>query len=199
MKHYIYATSIGLVLIASTTVQSTFASSAATKNNIPSEFSVLSDAELDIVDSLTWSARDEYLASKGITHQTNSGSLDHIPGGIELTEAEYTALKTMTETERQAFFTSKWLTPPTGSGKLQNTKNTRLIKQNQTQSGTTLTTTTTVDSQKKVAELSRAERIAQNKAKQLEQKKQKLQNKINAGENLTRLEKKFADKNGIEY
>jgi hypothetical protein len=89
--------------------------------------------------------------------------------------------------------------PESGSGKLQNAKNTRLAKVAPTQSGTTLTTTTTLDSQKKVAELARAERITQNKARQLEQRKQKIHNRVIAGETLTHLEKKFADTNGIEY
>lgn len=209
MKKYIYATSLGIVVIAGTVAQSTFASSPAIANNLPPEFAVLSDAELDVVESLTGSARDEYLTSKGISRLTASGELQDNPGHIELTETERTTLESMTETERQAFFASKWLTAPTGtgtitprttsSGQLQNTRTNRLQNKTQSNSGKTLATTTTVDSQKKVTELARAERIAQNKAKQLEQKKQKIQNKVVAGESLTRLERKFADANNIDY
>lgn len=210
MKKYIYATSLGLVVLAGTAVQSTFAATSATESRtLPPEFSVLTTTELETLESLTGSARDEYLTSKGITRPTASGELQDNPGHIELTEAERTALESMTETERQAFFASKWLTPPTGSGtmtppttgsgKLQNMRNTRIQNRIQSNSGTTITTTTTLDSQKQVTQLARAERIAQNKAKQLEQRKQKIQNRIVAGESLTRLEKKFADANNIDY
>lgn len=108
MKKYIYATSLGLVVLATTTAQSTFAASTtSTSRPLPTEFSILTEAELETLESLTGSAREEYLTSKGITRPTNSGSLDHMPGGVELTDAERTALESMTETERQAFFASK--------------------------------------------------------------------------------------------
>lgn len=79
--------------------------------------------------------------------------------------------------------------PVSGSG---NTlREGRMSRQNIRESSTTnLTTSTTTD---------RASRIAGNKAKQLEQRKMKLQKKIQAGESLTRLEKKFAGNNSIEY
>lgn len=194
--------SSGLALASSTYAD---ANTVTTQNRkSPPSFSQLSQMDRTTLESLTGSARDTFLESKGITRPTDgSGWLDHRPerwilGNLTLTDAEKTKLESMTESERQAFFESKWLTRPidTGTGKVEGRKintltsrSTRLADQEKQES--TLSNAMTTQS--------RTERIKANAAKVLEQKKVKLQKKITAGETLTRLEKKFADNNDIAY
>jgi hypothetical protein len=105
-----------------------------------------------------------------------------------LTDTERTALQNMTTAERESFFASKWITRPTESGSWK-------LNQKKQNNISNATNTTAVTSNNE----SRKERIAKQQAKLLEQKKSKIQKKITANESLNRLEKKFADTNGIEY
>ena len=108
---------MGILIIASTSVHSTFAATRSTPSRqLPAEFSVLTEAELETLKTLTGTTRDEYLTSKGITRPTSgSGQTDKMMPKVELTEAEMTAVAAMTEDERKAFFESKGVTLPTGS------------------------------------------------------------------------------------
>ena len=208
MKKSLYVGSISMILISITSVSSTFAAKTNVKQvtQNPPEFSVLSESQLTTLKSLTWSAREEYLASLWITKPVHgSGSLEwsgginkrHGPSTLEmreipeltsLTDAEKAALESMTEDERDAFFASKWITRPTNTGSWEQTKQISKIN-------TTVTSSTRLDS----SNINRTERLSKQKAKILELKKARIQKKILANEQLTRLEKKFADENSIEY
>ncbi|NRH21215.1 hypothetical protein HOO68_04170 [Candidatus Gracilibacteria bacterium] len=205
MKKYIYLGSLSIAIISITGASSSFASDNTTTSNIhplPPEFSILSESDITTLESLTGSARNEYLTSRGIISPKNNTGSNNIrnnrngsgsnnqknPEGLTLTDTEKTALQNMTAAEREVFFTSKGITRPTesGSGKLNQKKQNNI-------SNTTNTTAVTSNNE------SRKERIAKQQAKLLEQKKTKIQKKIAANESLNRLEKKFADTNGIEY
>lgn len=208
MKKTFYISGLSLAVIAVTGINSSFASS---ENTLPPEFSVLTSTELSTLSTLTGSERDTFLESKGITRPelSDSGSThpSHIKNDntpeLNLTDAEKTALENMTDIERDAFFASKWLSRPTASGEI-NWQNSNTGKQsnqkngakkNQIQKNTSKWTNEEISQNNKT----RAERIVENKAKALETKKVRIQKKISSNESLTRLEKKFADANSIEY
>lgn len=135
---------------------------------------------------------------------------------IELTESEHEALVGMTDSERKAFLQSKWVDIPMES---HDSISHKLIKQSDTESSLIIWLTQTDQEEsvknklltgssgaiwvpsKPTAEenAERKARIAKKQAELLEIKKGKIQKKINAGESLTRLEKKFAKEQGLIY
>lgn len=178
----------------------TWASSSTNERTLPPEFSVLSDSDRETLSTLTGTARDTFLESKGITRPESGSGMEHGLNHIDLTDAEKTALESMTETERQAFFVSKGITPPTNtwsSNPLSNQNDRRSLwwrnRWDSTQAGLIQTGTTQTG-----ATISRAQRLKNNQAKLTSARIEKIQNKVVSGEKLTRLEKVFARKNNID-
>lgn len=67
MKKYIYLGSLSIAIISITGASSSFASDNTTTSNIhplPPEFSILSESDITTLESLTGSARNEYLTSR---------------------------------------------------------------------------------------------------------------------------------------
>lgn len=67
MKKYIYLGSLSIAIISITGVSSSFASDNTTTNNthpLPPEFSALSESDITTLESLTGSAKNEYLTNK---------------------------------------------------------------------------------------------------------------------------------------
>lgn len=162
--------------------------------------------------------KSQIIAYSGTTLPSYSGWLF-----MELSADEHTALKAMTDSERKAFLEAKWvILPETRQAQWANNRQyTKLTDDEQAKlenmteaerkafieaklSGNTgmivleewVTNSATVT---KSSNTERQARIEKRKSDLLEQKKQKIQKKILAWENLTRLEKKFAMANGISY
>lgn len=190
MKRYIYATSVGFIILGTAVIQTTFASTTTTFDTESFSDITLSSES----DGRYHTGSQRWPMMRG--GQTGTGDIIPLPQ-LELTDDELTAFAAMSDDERIAFLSAKGITPKSGTGNMDN----RVRRSTPVNSWATVDTTpqkqdTTVS---KIATLARAQRIAENKAKQLELRKERVQKKIAAGERLTQLDKKFADANDIDY